>query len=90
MDVGILLVFQNCMGEQDDAEIVANETRIGLLAEPLGFDKSWSVEHHFTDYAACPDNLQFLSDIAGHSEKIILATGAVIVPSCRAAAAGHG
>lgn len=80
MEVGILLVFQNYGGEQDDAEVVANETRIALLAEPLGFDKLWSVEHHFTDYAACPDNLQFLSYIAGQTKRITLATGAVIVP----------
>jgi len=80
MEVGILLVFQNYRGESDDADIVRNETAIGLMAEPLGFDKLWSVEHHFTDYAACPDNLQFLSYIAARTQKIQLATGAVIVP----------
>jgi alkanesulfonate monooxygenase SsuD/methylene tetrahydromethanopterin reductase-like flavin-dependent oxidoreductase (luciferase family) len=40
----------------------------------------WSVEHHFTDYAACPDNLQFLSWLAGRTHRIQLATGAVIIP----------
>jgi alkanesulfonate monooxygenase SsuD/methylene tetrahydromethanopterin reductase-like flavin-dependent oxidoreductase (luciferase family) len=38
------------------------------------------VEHHFTDYAACPDNFSYLSMVAGRTERIRLATGAVIVP----------
>jgi alkanesulfonate monooxygenase SsuD/methylene tetrahydromethanopterin reductase-like flavin-dependent oxidoreductase (luciferase family) len=80
MEVGILLVFQNYRGEHDDADIVRNETAIATMAEPLGFDKLWCVEHHFTDYAACPDNLQFLSYIAARTQKLLLATGAVIVP----------
>ena len=80
MDVGLLLIFQNYQGRGRDEDVVANETQVAELAEPLGFDKLWVVEHHFTDYAACPDNLQFLSYIAGRSERIRLATGAVIVP----------
>ncbi|MCZ6782912.1 MAG: LLM class flavin-dependent oxidoreductase [Proteobacteria bacterium] len=80
MDVGILLIFQNYLGRGSDEDVVRNEMRLAELAEPLGFDKLWSVEHHFTDYAACPDNLQFLSWLAGRTSKIKLATGAVIVP----------
>jgi alkanesulfonate monooxygenase SsuD/methylene tetrahydromethanopterin reductase-like flavin-dependent oxidoreductase (luciferase family) len=80
VEVGILLVFQNYRGQGRDADVVRNETRIAELAEPLGFDKIWSVEHHFTDYAACPDNLQFLSYVAARTNRIKLATGAVIVP----------
>ena len=80
MEVGILLIFQNYLGRGRDEDVVANETRLAELAEPLGFDKVWSVEHHFTDYAACPDNLQFLSYIAAKTKRIKLATGAVIVP----------
>ncbi len=80
MDVGLLLVFQNYQGRKRDEEIVRNEMRVAELAEELGFDKLWSVEHHFTDYAACPDNTQFLSWLAGRTSRIRLATGAVIVP----------
>jgi len=80
VEVGILLIFQNYLGRGRDEDVVANETRLAELAEPLGFDKVWSVEHHFTDYAACPDNLQFLSYIAAKTSRIKLATGAVIVP----------
>ena len=80
MDVGVQLMFQNYLGQGKDADVVQSEMRVSLLAEELGFDKLWPVEHHFTDYAACPDNLQFLSWVAGRTERIRLATGAVIVP----------
>ncbi|MDJ0866379.1 MAG: LLM class flavin-dependent oxidoreductase [Myxococcota bacterium] len=80
MDVGILLIFQNYRGRFRDEDVVRSERRVAELAEPLGFDKVWAVEHHFTDYAACPDNVQFLSWLAGRTERIRLATGAVIVP----------
>jgi alkanesulfonate monooxygenase SsuD/methylene tetrahydromethanopterin reductase-like flavin-dependent oxidoreductase (luciferase family) len=80
VDVGILLIFQNYLGRGRDEDMVRAETRVAELAEPLGFDKIWSVEHHFTDYAACPDNVQFLSWLAGRTSRIGLATGAVIVP----------
>jgi alkanesulfonate monooxygenase SsuD/methylene tetrahydromethanopterin reductase-like flavin-dependent oxidoreductase (luciferase family) len=80
MEVGLLLIFQNYLGRGRDADVVRNEMRVAELAEPLGFDKIWPVEHHFTDYSACPDNLQFLSWAAARTSRIKLATGAVIVP----------
>lgn len=80
MEVGILLIFQNYLGRGRDEDVVRNEMRLAELAEPLGFDTLWPVEHHFTDYSACPDNLQFLSWLAGRSSRIKLGTGAVIVP----------
>jgi alkanesulfonate monooxygenase SsuD/methylene tetrahydromethanopterin reductase-like flavin-dependent oxidoreductase (luciferase family) len=80
VEVGILLIFQNYQGQESDGDVVRKETAVAELAEPLGFDKLWSVEHHFTDYAACPDNFQFLSYIAARTKRLKLATGAVIVP----------
>jgi len=35
------------------------------MAEPLGFDSIWSVEHHFDDYTMCPDVLQLLTTSRG-------------------------
>ena len=80
MKVGILQIFQNYLGRGNDADVVRAESRLALLAEELGFDKVWAVEHHFTDYAACPDNVAYLSWLAGRTERIGLGTGAVIVP----------
>ncbi len=80
MHVGILQIFQNYQGRRRDEDVVQGESRIALLAERLGYDKVWAVEHHFTDYAACPDNVAYLSWVAGRNERIQLGTGAVIVP----------
>ena len=60
--------------------MVRDQIRIADLAEPLGFDSLWPPEHHFTDYSACPDNVQFLSYMAAKTTRIKLGTGAVIVP----------
>ncbi len=80
MDVSLQLIFQNYAGALSDADHFALETRLAELAEPLGFDKVFVVEHHFTDYAACPDNTQFLSYLAARTERIQLGTGAFILP----------
>ena len=80
MKVGILGIYQNYQGRTSDAEMMRAEMRIAELAEPLGFDSYWPPEHHFTDYSACPDNVQVLSWLAGRTTRIGLGTGAVIVP----------
>jgi alkanesulfonate monooxygenase SsuD/methylene tetrahydromethanopterin reductase-like flavin-dependent oxidoreductase (luciferase family) len=80
VDVGVLLIFQNYLGRSRDEDMVRDQMRIADLAEPLGFDTIWPAEHHFTDYSACPDNVQFLTWLAGRTERIRLGTGAVIVP----------
>ncbi len=80
MQVGILLIFQNYQGRGSDADMIRDQMHLAQLAEPLGFDVLWPPEHHFTDYSACPDNVQFLSWLAGRTERLRLGTGAVIVP----------
>ena len=80
MRVGILGIYQNYQGREGDDAMIRAELRVAELAEELGFDSYWPPEHHFTDYSACPDNLQLLSWLAGRTERIRLGTGAVIVP----------
>jgi alkanesulfonate monooxygenase SsuD/methylene tetrahydromethanopterin reductase-like flavin-dependent oxidoreductase (luciferase family) len=77
---GVLQIFQNHQSAVSDARMWEEEIALGLLAEELGFDSLWAVEHHFEDYAACPDNTQYLSYMAGRTRRITLATGAVILP----------
>lgn len=81
MDIGLLQVFSSYgWNDISDAQVFDEEIRLALLAEDLGFDVLWSVEHHFFDYAFCPDNTQFLSYLAGRTERIELGTAAVILP----------
>jgi alkanesulfonate monooxygenase SsuD/methylene tetrahydromethanopterin reductase-like flavin-dependent oxidoreductase (luciferase family) len=81
MDVGLLMVFSS-YGWRDmpDGQVYEEEVRLALLAEELGFDVLWPVEHHFFDYAFCPDNIQLLSYLAAATERIDLGTAAVILP----------
>lgn len=65
MHVGYAPLFQNPDNALSDAEVYRQELRLVEMAEPLGFDSVWSVEHHFTDYTMCPDVVQFLSYMAG-------------------------
>ncbi len=80
MDVGLLAIFQNYRGRSTDDQMVLAELALADLAEELGYDKLWAAEHHFNDYSACPDNVQYLSWVAGRTSRIRLCTGAVIVP----------
>ena len=82
MDFGVQMVFQSYGYDEsvDDRQTIEEEIRLGVLAEDLGFDKLWPVEHHFEDYSFCPDNTQFLSYMAARTKRIGLATGAVILP----------
>jgi alkanesulfonate monooxygenase SsuD/methylene tetrahydromethanopterin reductase-like flavin-dependent oxidoreductase (luciferase family) len=80
VDVGLLLIFQNYQGRGSDAGVMRDQMRLALLAEELGYHKVWPPEHHFTDYSACPDNIEFLAWLAGCTQRVKLATGAVIVP----------
>ena len=81
MDVGIQMVFASKGWDGiSDGQVYAEELRLARLAEDLGFDVLWSVEHHFFDYSFCPDNTQLLSYLAGVTTKVDLGTAAVIMP----------
>ncbi len=80
MHVGIGIIFQAVGQGRTDRNVYLNELRLGDLAEPLGFESLWGVEHHFTDYTMCPDVLQYLTYFAGRTEKIQLGSMVVVLP----------
>ncbi|OLC30113.1 MAG: alkane 1-monooxygenase [Candidatus Rokubacteria bacterium 13_1_40CM_4_69_5] len=80
MHVGMATVFQNPQKARSDYDVYQNELRLVDLAEPLGFESIWGVEHHFTDYTMCPDVLQFLTYLAGRTERIQLGSMVVVLP----------
>jgi alkanesulfonate monooxygenase SsuD/methylene tetrahydromethanopterin reductase-like flavin-dependent oxidoreductase (luciferase family) len=79
MKIGVHLGYQNLHG-RPDVETFMQETKLGIEAEAMGFDFVGPVEHHFTDYAACPDPFQVLAYIAAKTKKIELISAAVILP----------
>lgn len=82
MKVGIQMIFQSYRYGDDvtDGQVYDEEVALGVLADELGYDALWPVEHHFEDYSFCPDNVVFLAHMAARTKRIGLGTGAVIVP----------
>lgn len=63
-----------------DGQILQEQLYLGRLAEPLGFDSIWAVEHHNTPYTMINNPLQFLSYFAGCTERIDLGTMVIVLP----------
>lgn len=64
----------------DDQSIFAEDVRIGLLSDELGFDSLFTVEHHFTPYTMVPNPLQLLTYFAGVTKNVDLGTMVVVLP----------
>jgi alkanesulfonate monooxygenase SsuD/methylene tetrahydromethanopterin reductase-like flavin-dependent oxidoreductase (luciferase family) len=81
MELGIVQIMGS-FGLQNvtDQQVYDEEVRQAVLADELGYDHVWVVEHHFEDYSFCPDNFVYLAHIAARTKRILLATGAVILP----------
>ena len=79
MKVGIALNMLTKEG-LSDAAVLAEHMALGDLAEPLGFDSLFALEHHFTGYAMSPAPTQLLSYYAGRTKRITLGTAVIVLP----------
>ncbi len=79
MKVGIALNMLSQAGRPDVA-VLNEHMQLGDLAEPLGFDSLFALEHHFTGYAMSPSPLQLLSYYAGRTSRIQLGTAVIVIP----------
>ena len=50
MHVGMCSIFQSTDKNVNDRTVYNNDLALARMAEPLGFESVWTVEHHFTDY----------------------------------------
>ena len=80
MHTGMSVIFQNTHKHLSDRQVYLNDVGLAELAEPLGFDSVWTVEHHFTDYTMSPDPCQFLSYMAGRTQKVKLGSMVIVLP----------
>src|SRR5437764_1194210 len=69
-----------CQPGRSDAFVVGEHLALGDLAEPLGFDSLFALEHHFTGYAMSPAPAQLLSYFAGRTRRISLGTAVIVLP----------
>jgi len=79
MKVGIAL---NMLAEppRPDVAVVSDHLAMGDLAEPLGFDSLFALEHHFTGYAMSPAPLELLAYFAGRTKRITFGTAVIVLP----------
>ncbi len=80
MHVGMCTIFQNPGKHTSDREVYQRDVALAELAEPLGFESVWTVEHHFTDYTMCPDPAQFLTYMAGRTTRAKLGSMVIVLP----------
>jgi alkanesulfonate monooxygenase SsuD/methylene tetrahydromethanopterin reductase-like flavin-dependent oxidoreductase (luciferase family) len=79
MNVGIALNMLTKEG-RSDASVLTEHMALGDLAEPLGFDSLFALEHHFTGYAMSPAPTQLLAYYAGRTKRITLGTAVIVLP----------
>src|SRR5436309_5097613 len=79
MKVGVALNML-CQAGRSDAAVVGEHLILGDLAEPLGFDSLFALEHHFTGYAMSPAPAQLLAYFAGRTHRIHLGTAVIVLP----------
>src|SRR6201995_270803 len=79
MQVGTALSILAQPG-RPDAALFNEHMALGDLAEPLGFDSLFALEHHFTGYGMSPAPTQLLSYYAGRTKRISLGTAVIVLP----------
>src|SRR2546423_10131388 len=79
MKVGIALNMLTKEG-RSDASVLTEPMAPGALAEPLGFDSLFALEHHFTGYAMSPAPTQLLAYYAGRTKRITFGTAVIVLP----------
>ena len=63
-----------------DRQIFRDEIRHALLADELGFDSVWTIEHHFTPYTMVTNPLQLLTYLAAATKNVDLGTMVIVLP----------
>jgi len=78
-EIGILLNIA-ADHRREDAAVVRDHLALGDLAEPLGFESLFVLEHHFSGYIMSPAPLELLAFYAGRTTRIKLGTAVVVLP----------
>jgi len=79
MHVGFSSMFANPDGALTDQSTYDRDLHLFDLAEPLGFDSVWTVEHHFSGYSMSPSPLVFLAYMAGRTERVKIGSQVVVL-----------
>jgi alkanesulfonate monooxygenase SsuD/methylene tetrahydromethanopterin reductase-like flavin-dependent oxidoreductase (luciferase family) len=80
MNVGYVPVITAVGEAKSDLQLYNEAMQLADMAEPLGFDSLWSLEHHFTGYSMIPNPVQFLTYYAARTRTIRLGTAVIVLP----------
>ena len=79
MKVGMTLQLTS-FANKPDLQTYQEELSIGDMAEGLGFDSIWTLDHHFTGYVMSPDPVALLMYVAGRTKRVQLGTAVIVLP----------
>jgi alkanesulfonate monooxygenase SsuD/methylene tetrahydromethanopterin reductase-like flavin-dependent oxidoreductase (luciferase family) len=79
MHIGVGFFFQ---GLADPVDETVYKIQMPLVdkAEQIGFDSIWTAEHHFTRYHMMPNPAQFLTWVAGRTQRALVGSMVMIIP----------
>ena len=63
-----------------DADILDDSLALARMADTLGLDSVWTVEHHFTPYIMVPNPIQFMAWVAGATSRVDVGTMVTVLP----------
>lgn len=79
MKVGMTLQLTS-FGGKPDQQTYQEELTVGDMAEGLGFDSVWTLDHHFTGYVMSPDPTALLMYVAARTKRVQLGTAVIVLP----------
>jgi alkanesulfonate monooxygenase SsuD/methylene tetrahydromethanopterin reductase-like flavin-dependent oxidoreductase (luciferase family) len=79
MKVGMTLQLTSFSGKPDQ-QTYQEELTVGDMAEGLGFDSVWTLDHHFTGYVMSPDPTALLMYVAARTKRVQLGTAVIVLP----------
>jgi len=79
MKVGMTLQLTS-FGGKPDQQTYQEELSVGDMAEGLGFDSIWTLDHHFTGYVMSPDPTALLMYVAARTKRVQLGTAVIVLP----------
>jgi len=80
MDFGIFNIMQQRDPAKSAKQVYDEAIEQTMVAEQLGFARSWYAEHHFSNYSLCPSPLMMCAHMAGRTSRIRLGTAVVVAP----------
>jgi alkanesulfonate monooxygenase SsuD/methylene tetrahydromethanopterin reductase-like flavin-dependent oxidoreductase (luciferase family) len=80
MNFGIFNIMQQRDPRKEAKQVFDEAIEQTVVAEQLGFKRSWYAEHHFSNYSLCPSPLMMVAHMAGKTTQIRLGTAVIVAP----------